>query len=159
MACTGYKTVRITHLDHHNAVIGVGCKKDLCCFLFCHSLLLTKFNQLVNISGCLIGLSRIYDLCSCDIAILLIGSDFFLRTDDNDFGKSLFQDLFCCLVSADILGLRKYDCLNVLFCACFNLIYEAHTCISFQRKLFYVCTTIIIHLKKYPNNSLCGRII
>ena len=120
-------------------------------------------NERMNIKDMLTAIKIfaqvIYDLCTCDIAILLIGSDFFLRTDDNDFGKSLFQDLFCCLVSADILGLRKYDCLNVLFCACFNLIYEAHTCISFQRKLFYVCTTIIIHLKKYPNNSLCGRII
>ena len=102
MACTGYKTVSIAHLDHHNAVICILIEHDLSGLLDRHALLCAKLSELLHICFCLIGLGRIYDHCACDITVSFICCDFFLRTDNNDFCKTFFKDLLGSLISTDI---------------------------------------------------------
>ena len=128
MACTGYHTVCIPHLNHHYAIVWVLSMKDLFRFLRCHSLLCSQLYKFINICLSSVRFLRIYDLCTGNIKAALCSFlvDLFLITDEDDLCNSLFQNLVSCLKSSHILCLWQYNCFYAFFCSFFKQFNKSH---------------------------------
>ena len=109
VAGTGYHSVRILHLHHHNAVIQIVGKKQLSCLLLCHAFFLAQFHQLCNIPFCLLRSSRIHDRSAADVKISLVLCDLFFASHKDQVGGPFLQDSLRRFVGSDVLGLGKND--------------------------------------------------
>ena len=128
VACSGYHSVCITHLNHHYTIVWVLSMKDLFRFLRCHSFFCSQFYEFINVCLSSVRCLRIYDLCAGNIkaALCCFLVDLFLITDEDDLGNSLFQNLVSCLKSSHILCLWQYNCFYAFFCSFFKQFNKSH---------------------------------
>ena len=126
VACTGYHTVCISHLHHHNAIIQIIGQKQFSCLIFCHALFLSELDKFCDIRLCLVICRRIYDLCSGNIICTFVFLDFLFAADKDQVSDPLFQNCLCSFISSFVFRLRQDDRLLVCFCSCLDLINKSH---------------------------------
>ena len=128
VACAGYKTVRVLHLDHHNAVINILVQEDILRLLGSHPLLLSELHQLVDICRKLVAGRRIDHGRFADINAILGSFTVYVIhiADDHDIRNIFRKHSRSGAVGSLVFGLGKYDHLLVCFCFCLNLINECH---------------------------------
>ena len=133
MACTGNKTVCVTHLHHHDSIVDILVQKGVLCLLRSHALLLSQLDQLVDVALKLITLLRINHGCLgkvYTVLLLLLCNDICLP-DQDDICDILLDCLGSGTVCSLILGLRQNNSLSVRSRLRLDFIHESHNKSSF----------------------------